>query len=134
MHKNTDLNFYTHTPIGILHATIIPFRTFVNFSRLRKAREPIDGFCKIPDGSFDITVLDAFAHTMIQMSLKDDLADFVQGAFGRIDLNKDVLARYILVDHLVDGIALTDDLFETTMEIVGIHALAHMRYLFEKNK
>lgn len=57
--------------------------------------------------------------------LENDLAAAVQRGFGCIDLRKNILARDVLVHHAVDGLHLTDDLFEPTVQIVSVHTLFH---------
>ena len=62
---------------------------------------------------------------MLDVPLENDLAAAVQRGFGRIDLRKNILARDVLVHHAVNGLHLTDDLFEPTVQIVGVHTLFH---------
>ena len=70
-------------------------------------------------------MLDAVAHAVLDVPLENDLAAAVQRGFGRIDLRKNILAGDVLVHHAVDGLHLTDDLFEPTVQIVGVHTLSH---------
>ena len=84
-----------------------------------------DGFRKFGHGRIGIALSDAVAHAVLKMAFEDNLANLVKGAFGCIDLHEDVLAGDILVDHAVDGLHLTDDLFEAPVKIRRIHALLH---------
>ena len=58
---------------------------------------------------------------------KIDLTGLVQGRLGGIDLGKDVFAGDILVDHAVNGLNLADNLFQSAVQILSIHALLHMQ-------
>ena len=46
---------------------------------------------KITDGRISIAMRYAVPHAVIKMSFQDDLSDFVQGIFGRINLNQHIL-------------------------------------------
>ncbi len=87
----------------------------------------LDRFGEVADRPVRVTVRDAFTHAMIEMSLKNDLARLVERALGGVDLQEDVFARHVFVDHFVDRRHLTDDFLQTSMKIGGIHALAHRR-------
>ena len=47
----------------------------------------------------------------------------MERGFGGIDLCQYILAGDILVDHTVDSLYLSNDFFQTTMQIICIHAL-----------
>ena len=70
----------------------------------------------------------AVPHAVIKMSFQDDLSDFVQGIFGRINLDQHILTRDIPVHHGVNGVNLACDFFQSAVQIAGIHALFHQRF------
>ena len=72
-----------------------------------------------------LAVLDAIPDTVLDVAFQHHLPALVQGRLGRVDLGKDILAGNILVDHPVNGLHLPDDLFQPTVQIVGVHALSH---------
>ena len=88
-------------------------------------RKALDRLRKVLDRFVRVAVLDAVAHAVLDVSLKHDLAAAVQRGFGRIDLRKNILAGDVLVHHAVNGLHLTDDLFEPAVQIVGVHTLFH---------
>ena len=54
-------------------------------------------------------MLDSFTDTVFDMSFQNHLAGFMQCRFRCIDLCKYVLAWYILIDHSVDCLYLTNN-------------------------
>jgi hypothetical protein len=85
-------------------------------------REGLYGFIGIAVGN---AVLDAMVHVADQ----DDLTDLVYGTLHRVDLDEDILARYILVYHTVEGGDLTGDPVQTFMQVFGVHTLFHGEYI-----
>ena len=47
----------------------------------------------------------------------------VEGRFGGVDLGENVLAGYVLGHHPVDGLHLSDDLFQPAVQVIGVHTL-----------
>ena len=88
-------------------------------------RKALDRLRKVLDRFVRVAVLDAVTHAVLDVPLENDLAAAVQRGLGRIDLRKNILAGNVLVHHAVDGLHLTDDLFEPTVQIVGVHTLFH---------
>ena len=88
-------------------------------------RKALDRLRKVLDRFVRVAVLDAVAHAVLDVPLEYHLAAAVKCGFCGVDLRKNILTRHILVDHTVDGLDLTDDLFEPAMQIVRIHALLH---------
>lgn len=82
-------------------------------------------FREIRDRFVGVPVFDPFPDTMVQVALQNDLPNLMQGAFGRIDLNQDILAGNILVDHFIDRLKLPDDFIQASMQVIGIHTLPH---------
>jgi hypothetical protein len=58
---------------------------------------------------------------------QNDLPNLVQGAFGGVDLEKDLLTGHDLIDHLVDRPDLAHDLIQTTVQVIAIHTFPHDR-------
>ena len=71
-------------------------------------------------------MLNAIADTVFDVPLKHDLSAAVKCRFGGVDLGEDILARYVLVDHPVNGLYLTNDFFQTAVQVIRIHALFHI--------
>ena len=42
------------------------------------------------------------------------------------DLRQNILTGHILVNHAVDGLHLSNDFFQTAMQVLCIHALLHL--------
>ena len=81
------------------------------------AGKMLDGFGKFRDSFIRVAVLDAIAHTVVQMALQHNLADLMQGAFGGVDLHKDVLTGDILIHHFIDSVHLSDDFFQSAVKV-----------------
>ena len=72
-----------------------------------------------------IAVGDAVTDAMLDVPFEHDLAAAVERGFCRVDLGENVLAGDVLVDHPVNGLYLPDDLFQSAVQIVRVHALPH---------
>ena len=72
---------------------------------------------EIGNGLFCVSVLNPIPDTVPDMSLQHHFAAAVQGRARSVDLRENVLARNILVDHPVNGLNLTDDLFQAAMQV-----------------
>ena len=53
----------------------------------------------------------------------------VQGGLGGVDLGKHILAGHVLVHHPVDGLYLSDDLFQPAVQVICVHTLPHGAHL-----
>ena len=62
---------------------------------------------------------------MADVALQHHLSAAVEGGLGRVDLREHILAGHILVHHPVDGLNLSDDLFQAAVQIVRVHTLSH---------
>ena len=74
-------------------------------------------FGELFNGLVRVAVFDAVPDAMLDMSLQHHFAAAVQGRTRSVDLRENVLARNILVDHPVNGLNLTDDLFQAAMQV-----------------
>ena len=74
-------------------------------------------FGELFNGLVRVAVFDAVPDAMLDMSLQYHFAAAVQGRACSVDLRENVLARNILVDHPVNGLNLTDDLFQAGMKV-----------------
>ena len=96
------------------------------FCRLFHICKAFYGFCKAGDCLIYVPVLDPVTDTVVDMSFQNNLPDTVKGRLGRIDLRENILTWNILIDHPVNRLHLPDDLFQTSVKIVGIHTLSHL--------
>ena len=87
--------------------------------------KPLHGLGEFLNGLVGVAVLDAVPHAVLDVTFQHDLPTLVQGGFGSVDLGENILAGDVLVHHAVNGLYLTDDLFQTAVQVVGIHALLH---------
>lgn len=85
----------------------------------------LDRSREVPDRLIGVAVGDAFADSVLQVSLENDLPSFVERALGGVNLQENVFAGHVFVDHFVDGRHLSDDFLEAAVKIGGIHALTH---------
>ena len=90
-------------------------------------RKALDRLRKVLDRFVRVAVLDAVTHAVLDVPLENDLAAAVQRGFGRIDLRKNILARDVLVHHAVNGLHLTDDLFEPTVHVETVCLLSKLQ-------
>ena len=73
---------------------------------------------EIADRIFGVAVLYAAAHTVPEVSLEYYLPDLMQRVLRRVDLDEDILAGYVLVDHPLDGVHLSGDLPQPQMQVL----------------
>ena len=66
---------------------------------------------------------------MLDVPLQNHLSHFVERRFRRIDLGQDILAGNVLLHHAVDSLDLADNLLQSAMQIVRVHALPHSSHL-----
>ena len=95
--------------------------------KLFHIRKTFYSFCKAGNCLFNIAVFDAVFYTMINVSFKNNLTDFVKGGFRRIDLREYVFAGNILINHTVDRLNLSDDLLQSSVKVIRIHTLSHIQ-------
>lgn len=93
--------------------------------RLLHVGEALDRGGKAFKRLIHIAVGDAVADAVLDVSFEHDFAAAVECGFRRVDLGEDVLAGDVLVDHPVNGLYLPDDLFQSAVQIVRVHALPH---------
>lgn len=67
------------------------------------------------DSLIRISMLNAIAHTVVQMSFQNDLPYLVQGVFGRVYLNQYIFAGYVLVDHFIDRLDLPQNFLDSSV-------------------
>ena len=91
--------------------------------------EVLKGFGEFGDGFIGIPVFDTVADAVFEVSFENDLSEFVKGAFGGVDLNQDLFAGDVSVDHFIDGIELSDNLVHSAVQIFRIHTLTHCFHL-----
>ena len=72
-----------------------------------------------------VKVAGYLSRDLFRLAFQYDLAHPVQGALDRVDLDEDVLAGHVLVDHLVDGLQLAHELLHPAVQVLRIHALSH---------
>lgn len=101
---------------------------YLLYVRLSHSGKVLHCLCEIRDGSVSSSMLNALANTMVQVPFQNDLTDLVQRALCGVDLNQDILAGHIFIDHCVYGVQLSHDFFHSTVYVFRIHALAH-KYL-----
>ncbi len=65
---------------------------------------------------------------MLQVSLKNNLPDLVKRTLCSIDLNQNILAWDIFVDHFLNCIQLSDHFSEAQMQFFRFHTLFHNPY------
>ena len=73
--------------------------------------KPLDRFCEAGDRLIHVTVFDAIPDTVINMPFEHDLSNLMKGRFGGVYLGEYILAGDIFIDHSVDCLYLSDDLF-----------------------
>ena len=76
----------------------------------------LDRFRKLSNGFVCVTVFDPVFDAVIQMTFKHNLTNFMHCGLCRIDLDEDILAWNILIDHFIDCIQLPDDLFQPAVD------------------
>ena len=54
----------------------------------------------------------------------------MQGGLGGVDLGEDIFTGDIFVHHFVDGVDLSDNFSESSVQIGRIHALFHRMILY----
>lgn len=86
----------------------------------------LNGFREIFNCLIGVTVFDAIPDTVLDMPFQYNFSAAMERGFGGIDLRQYILAGDILVDHTVDSLYLSNDFFQTTMQIICIHALFHL--------
>ena len=67
------------------------------------------------NGLFRITMFDALADTVIQMSFQNQLSHLMQSGFDGIDLDQNIRTGNILIDHLIDGVELSLYLIQSSV-------------------
>ena len=88
--------------------------------------EALHGLGEIGNGLVGVAVFDTVSDAVFDMAFQYDLAGFVQGRFGGVDLGKNVLAGDVFIDHTVYGLYLADDFFQASVQVFRIHALSHV--------
>ena len=83
------------------------------------------GLRKICNVFFCLSVLYTVAHTVPDMPFQHDLSATMQRGFGGVELRGDILAGYVLIDHPVNGLHLSDDFFQSAVQIICVHTLPH---------
>ena len=63
-------------------------------------------------------VFNAVADTVLDVPLQHDLSAAVQRGFRGVDLRQNILTGHILVNHAVDGLHLSNDFFQTAMQVL----------------
>lgn len=85
----------------------------------------LDGFREIGDGLIGVSVFNAFPDAVLEVPFKNDLSRLMHGLFHRVYLDKNILARNILVNHLVDSFNLPRYPVQSFMQILRVHTLPH---------
>ena len=80
--------------------------------------EPLHGLGEALDSLIRISMLDAVPDAVLDVAFQNHLTGLVQGGFGGIDLRQNIFAGDIFIDHAVDGLHLSDDLFQSAMQII----------------
>ena len=91
--------------------------------------KPLHGLCKALNGLVRVPVLDPVPDTVLDVALQDHLSAAVERGFRGVDLGQHILARHVLVHHAVDGLYLSDDLFQAAVQVFRIHTLLHVHDL-----
>ena len=98
---------------------------------LRDFREMLQRLGEVLDDFIRVPLLDAIAHAMPQMPFENHQPYAMQRAIRRVYLRQDVLARHILVYHLLDAVQLSDDPVQPHMQLFRpIYASPHFAYSF----
>jgi hypothetical protein len=87
--------------------------------------KPFYCFGKAGNGLVGVTVLDTVPDTVVDMSFQNNLPHFMQSGLSGIDLRQNILTGNVFIHHTVNGLNLTDDLFQSSVEIFRIHTLSH---------
>ena len=66
------------------------------------------------------------ADTVLNVPFQHHLAALMQSGLCGINLSQDIFTGNIFIYHTVDGLHLTNDLFQPTVQIVCIHTLFHL--------
>ena len=93
--------------------------------QLAHVRETLYRFGEVFNGFVCIAVFDAVPDTVLDVSLQNNLSAAVQGGFCGIDLRQNIFAGDILVDHAVNCLYLSDNFFQSAVQIVSVHTLFH---------
>ena len=99
--------------------TGLPFEYYL----LLHIGEALDCSGKALERFVHIAVGDSVADAVLDVPFEHDLAAAVERGFRRVDLGENALAGDVLVDHPVNGLCLPDDLFQSAVQIVCVHAL-----------
>ena len=91
----------------------------------RQAREPFQGFGKVGDGFFRVAGFDAFSDAVRQMPLQDNQPNAVHCALDGVDLNENLLAGSVFVNHFLNRVKLSNRLVDSYMQFVGIDTFMH---------
>ena len=88
------------------------------------------GLRKICNVFFCVSVLYTVAHTVPDMPFQYDLSATMQRGFGGVELRGDILAGYVLIDHPVNGLHLSDDFFNLRCRLsASIHCRIVLAFL-----
>ena len=93
--------------------------------RLAHVRETLYRFGEVFNGFVRIAMFDAVPDAVLDVSLQNNLSAAVQGGFCGIDLRQNIFAGDILVDHAVNCLYLSDNFFQSAVQIVSVHTLFH---------
>ena len=91
----------------------------------RQAREPLQGFGKVGDSFFRVAGFDAFPDAVRQVPLQDNQPNAVHCALDGVDLNENLLAGNVFVNHLLNRVELSDSLVDSYVQFVGIDTFMH---------
>ena len=66
-------------------------------------------------------------NAMMEVTLQNDLSHSVERRFGRIDLGQHIFTGDILLHHTVNRLHLSDNFFQSSVQVFCIHTLSHDR-------
>ena len=85
----------------------------------------LDCLCEVLDCLLCIPMFDAVPDTVLYMTFENNLAAAMKGRLCSVDLGEQIFAGNVLVHHTVNCLYLSNNLFQSPVKILAVHAFFH---------